>query len=728
MGKHIALLCMSLNIGGAETHIFELAKGLTAKGHTVTVFSNGGVYADALEKIGIRHVQAPLHRKNLYSLITSYRILKHEFKKNHPSVVHSHTRISNFVGGLICKRMNIPLVTTVHFNFRVGVFFRWFSNWGHRSLAVSEDLKNYLVDNYSYNPDHVTLTVNGIDMDRFKKHDESDFRASLGIQPHEKMILLVSRLDKEASVHVSRFLDIAPAIAKMHPDARVVIVGDGKLFPEFAQRTTTINQQCGRDFILLQGAKTNIEQYTAAADLFVGISRSALEAMSTGVPTVLLGNLGYLGLYSHKIKQECIETNLTCRGYPYPTLQELTDLISDCLGNRDLTQEVEDGLRLVQEHFSISTMAETALAQYKSAIDSVRPLDYMISGYYGTDNFGDNLTLSILMDHLKACKGTFLTHSIKNTKAPSDVLKVHRFHLWTIRKLMKKTKVFLLGSGSILQDATSNRSIFYYHFILRMALRYHCRVMLYANGVGPISNSFNRKRTTKLLNQIDLITARDQESIRLLKDLSIHCPTVLTADDVFSLSFDQLKPPKPVKQAEGKTIVGVNFKLETKETKCISEIAAALAALSERYGLFYYLIPFHQEQDTPALKTLHQKLPDISFLVEGTTDPKKLIGYMQLGKFQIFERFHGQVIAAILGTPFLPINYDPKNYSLASNMGMEDYLINHTDITCETIQNAFEHLWQNQDQIRRNMAQYAANAQTIAKKNCEYLLNMIEEF
>ena len=72
MGKHIALLCMSLNIGGAETHIFELAKGLTAKGHTVTVFSNGGVYAKALEEIGIRHVQAPLHRKNLFSLINAH--------------------------------------------------------------------------------------------------------------------------------------------------------------------------------------------------------------------------------------------------------------------------------------------------------------------------------------------------------------------------------------------------------------------------------------------------------------------------------------------------------------------------------------------------------------------------------------------------------------------------------------------------------------------------------
>lgn len=723
MGKHIAHLCMSLNIGGAETHIFELAKGLTAQGNTVTVFSNGGVYADALEKAGICHVKTPLHRKNPFALIRSYRLLKREFKKNPPSVVHSHTRISNFVGGMICKRLNIPMVTTVHFNFRSGFFFRWFSNWGCRALAVSEDLKTYLVKNYGYDPNHVALTVNGIDMERFSKRDESEFRASLGVKPDEKMILLVSRLDKEASIHVSRFLEIAPAIFKERPDIKVVIAGHGKLYGEFEQKVATIHRQCGKEFILLQGARTNIDQYTACADLFVGISRSALEAMSAEVPTVLLGNLGYLGLYSHRIKKECIETNLTCRGYPYPTDRELTDLILRCL-KTDLSQEVQEGLRLVKEHFSIAIMAETALKQYDSAIRQFRPFDYMISGYYGTDNFGDNLTLSILMELLKNHKGTVLTHNIRKTPVPADVNKVHRFRLWTIHKQMKKTRVFLLGSGSILQDATSNRSIFYYHYILRMALRCRCKVMLYANGIGPIKNSWNRKRTTKLLNQIDLITARDEESIALLRELNIHCPTVLTADDVFSLKLGE-NALKPVDEAKGKTVVGVNFKLNGKEAAKIGAISAALKTLSEKYDLFYYLIPFHNGQDLPALQQLHHTLPKISYLV---SDPQKIAEAIQLGSFQIFERFHGQVIAAKLGTPFLPINYDPKNHSLACRMGMEDYLIDHHEISREKIINTFDNLMQNQEQVRERILQFAADAEERAQGNREYLLNMIEEY
>lgn len=729
MGKHIAILCMSLNIGGAETHIFELAKGLKAKGHTVTVFSNGGVYAAALEEAGVRHVQAPLHSKSLSSLRRSYRILKHEFKKNRPSVVHSHTRISNFVGGLICKKLDIPMVTTVHFNFRVGPFFKWFSNWGCRALAVSEDLKNYLVENYDYDPNHVELTVNGIDMQRFAKKDMSDFRAALGIKPEEKMILMVTRLDKEASVHVSNFFRIAPEIYQKVPNCRVAVVGDGKLRADFEQQAAAINRQCGTDFILLQGARTNIEQYTAAADLFVGISRSALEAMSSRVPTILLGNLGYLGLYSDEIRSECIETNLTCRGYPYPADAEIIDLVVDCLRGRDLSANIEAGHRLVQERFSIEIMASTSEKMYCDAIESARPLDYMISGYYGSDNFGDNLTLRCMMDHLKEYKGTVLTHNIQNTLVPEGVRKIHRFHLWEIRKAMKQTKVFLLGSGSLLQDSTSNRSLFYYQFITKMAIRHHCKTLLYANGIGPISRKGNCRRTAALLNEIDFITVRDQDSMNLLQQLKINRPAILTADDAFSFDFSQIVPYAPVDAAQGKTIVGVNFKLDSNcSDELLKELADALKTIAQKHNFYYYLIPFHLSQDQPRLEALNRLLPDISHMVEATAEPQTLVRYVATAQYQIFERLHGQIMATMLGTPFIPINYDPKNRSLMAQIGMDDYLLNHTDLSGEALIAAIEKMLRNQELIRSRLANYTAAAREQAQKNHQYLHQMIHNY
>ena len=51
----ILMATMGLDIGGAETHIVELAKELKAEGHDIVVASNGGVYVPEIVAAGIRH-------------------------------------------------------------------------------------------------------------------------------------------------------------------------------------------------------------------------------------------------------------------------------------------------------------------------------------------------------------------------------------------------------------------------------------------------------------------------------------------------------------------------------------------------------------------------------------------------------------------------------------------------------------------------------------------------
>ena len=55
---------MKMNMGGAETHIFELAKALFVRGYEVTVASGGGRYAEELSSLGIKTVTVPLYSKN----------------------------------------------------------------------------------------------------------------------------------------------------------------------------------------------------------------------------------------------------------------------------------------------------------------------------------------------------------------------------------------------------------------------------------------------------------------------------------------------------------------------------------------------------------------------------------------------------------------------------------------------------------------------------------------
>ena len=57
---NILLSLMQLDIGGAETHVVELAKELKRRGLNPIVTTNGGVYAQELENVGIKHYCVPL--------------------------------------------------------------------------------------------------------------------------------------------------------------------------------------------------------------------------------------------------------------------------------------------------------------------------------------------------------------------------------------------------------------------------------------------------------------------------------------------------------------------------------------------------------------------------------------------------------------------------------------------------------------------------------------------
>ena len=50
---NILMVTMSMQIGGAETHVLELSRALVKMGHKVTVASKDGVYTELLREAGI---------------------------------------------------------------------------------------------------------------------------------------------------------------------------------------------------------------------------------------------------------------------------------------------------------------------------------------------------------------------------------------------------------------------------------------------------------------------------------------------------------------------------------------------------------------------------------------------------------------------------------------------------------------------------------------------------
>ncbi|MDE6108373.1 MAG: glycosyltransferase, partial [Oscillospiraceae bacterium] len=313
----ILMATNGLDIGGAETHVVELAKELKRRGHDIVVVSAGGVYVKELEGAGIRHIKAPLNSRTLGPMVQSYRVLKKAIREEKPDVVHAHARIPGFLCGLLHKGNNFAFVTSAHWVFASEGMVRYLTNWGQKTIAVSEDIKQYLKENYGVPGEDVTVTINGIDTDRFAPEiSGQSVKEEFGIPEGVTVLSHVSRMDDSRALAARYLIDLAPALCEQVKGLTLLLVGGGDVLEELKVKAEEQNRKIGRRAIIMTGARSDINSLVAAGDIFVGVSRAALEAMSAAKPTLVAGNEGYLGIFGPDKLERAIETNFCCRGDP----------------------------------------------------------------------------------------------------------------------------------------------------------------------------------------------------------------------------------------------------------------------------------------------------------------------------------------------------------------------------------------------------------------------------
>ena len=137
----------------------------------------------------------------------------------------------------------------------------------------------------------------------------------------------------------------------------------------------------------------------------------------------------------------------------------------------------------------------------------------LISGYYGFNNIGDESILRTVIDNLREklpdVEITVLSQSPAQTAEKYGVKAARRMNLWDILRSVRRCDMLLSGGGSLLQDATSSRSILYYLFLLRLAQLLGKRTFIYSQGIGPISGGRNRRYTAYVLSRADGIVVRE---------------------------------------------------------------------------------------------------------------------------------------------------------------------------------------------------------------------------
>ena len=673
--KKILMVLMGLEIGGAETHVVELSLALQRRGWEVLVASNGGVYEKTLEAHGIRHFHVPAHTKSPHKMRQAYSALEQIIRQEKPDVVHAHARIPALLCGLLHRRMGFPFVTTAHWVFRVNPLLRLMTNWGQQTIAVSEDIREYLIRCYDLPVNQIHTTVNGIDTKAFSPEVSGDkIRQEFQIPADAPVVTCVTRLHESRALSAALLVSGAPKLAAAIPGLRILVVGDGERLEQLSQQAEHVNQTLGYPCVIMTGGRTDVAQLIAAGDLFVGVSRAALEAMSGGKPVLLCGNEGYCGLAREEKAAENLESNYCCRGSRMPTEEELVADVQKLMAMtpQQRTEIGNEGREIVKRDFSLDTMAQDCEAAYDLAMHPKRRV--LVSGYYGYDNLGDETILETICSRYKDQYDlVVLSKQPQQTEKKFGVTAVSRFHMLKVRKAVRNCDLLLSGGGSLLQDRTSTRSLLYYLSVMHLAQRNGKPVMVYANGIGPVRGKRNRKLVVQVLQKVSKITLRDEDSLRELQNMGLKRKDILvTADPVFSLKpqgtemaaelWAQLGIPKDA------PVMGIS--LRTVSQNAAERLAALVDGICADTGYIPVFLCMQPAVDLRSAKTVMERMHTKAYLLPGQLTEQQTMSALGTMQLVISMRLHALVFAAAAGTPVMGFDYDPKVVSLLRTLGM----------------------------------------------------------
>lgn len=684
----ILMVTMAMHIGGAETHILELCRALSRMGHRITLASNGGVYADMLAAEGITQVSLPLHTKKPWAVARSYRGLEKLICAGEFDLVHAHARIPAWICGLLWDKYHFRFATTAHLNFSLNPLWRVMSRWGERTMSVSDDIVSYLVDNYGVARERIHTTINGIDLEKFSPDvPYRDTLAELGLSCEgRRRIVYMSRLDTDRAEYAAVLAKIAPRIAETFPDTDIVIVGGGNEEERIRHIAAESNARAGRQIVTMTGNRSDTNVFCACADVFIGVSRSALEAMAAGVPVIVAGNQGVLGIFDETKMQTAVDTNFCCRGCPKYTPDELFDDIAALLSQspESLRSRGAWCRSVVAEYYTADRMARDYVAMYEKLLSSPVPFsghgDVVISGYYGFGNMGDESLLETIADTLAAVSPgvriTALTRHPKKDSAKNGLHCIGRMDLFRIRGEFAHAKLLISGGGSLLQDVTSAKSLFYYATLIRLAQKAGMRTMVYANGIGPIRSEKNRRLTARTVSACDAVSVRDPDSASELSLLGVpEALVTCTADPAFCIEGTARPVLEKRYDLSGLSFAGEAepgadthryYLVSLRQLKkkdfagtIVPEVSTLANWLWEQFALIPVFVPMQLQNDDAICNAVMQAtLAPARRIVPDTA--ADLIGLSAGAQFVLGMRLHSLIYAASAGTPILGISYDPK--------------------------------------------------------------------
>ncbi|AVX30019.1 polysaccharide pyruvyl transferase CsaB [Carboxydocella thermautotrophica] len=337
----------------------------------------------------------------------------------------------------------------------------------------------------------------------------------------------------------------------------------------------------------------------------------------------------------------------------------------------------------------------------------MRSYKIVLSGYYGFNNLGDEALLGAisqgLNDRWPQLELVVLSHRPETTAGQHQVRAVNRWSLPAVIKELKNADLLISGGGSLFQDVTGNKSLYYYLAIVELAHWLGVPTLIYGQGFGPVLRPYNRRLVAAVLNRVDYITVRDSESAQDLRQLGIKRPPLeVVVDPVLG------HQPTETERAAGlQLLTSLGWQsgqptlgLSLRPWLGLEHDWPALVTLARYWlgqGGQIVLLPMQYPGDWQVLERLRQELAGSGPVwLPPSYSLDQAIGIYAWLDLVCGMRLHALIFGALWHKPLLGISYDPKVERFIADVG-QVMLGSSGHLQAEPLIENLQMVWQKRD-------------------------------
>lgn len=277
-----------LDVGGAEILLLEICKRLHQTEFEMHVCAlKSGQLEERFDENQIPLTIAGQRKYSFGSLVRLRRLLRN-FK---PSIIHTHLFHAGILGRLLVSKDSSKIVSTEHNTTDLierGFLWRFLNRLTFEKndlcIAVSQSVRDLIIQKTKLNPSRVKVIWPGIDLDRFASESVS---RSIKLNGHPPIIGTIARLSHEKGIDI--LIKSFQQVHREYPHAMLHIVGTGSE-AGFLQR---LAEDMGlKKQIVWHGYQRDVRPLLRSFDCYVQPSRNEsfgitiLEAMASRVPVI----------------------------------------------------------------------------------------------------------------------------------------------------------------------------------------------------------------------------------------------------------------------------------------------------------------------------------------------------------------------------------------------------------------------------------------------------------